>query len=198
MSIFNRIHKNGIRPIATATGATVATVECQSIRSVANVAIVAVANPPEPKNDFLSIEDESAIHNWFDFIQETDSYVISEMIERCRSDPGTRDYFIPRVRDLADTNPFPDDRRNCNQCMNLSSGGRCLAALRGEIQTGKFYHPLDNCPRRCVGYRPKSDDPDQRTGRERWPNLNQQLYRARQFEIHENAETTKTQRSQVS
>jgi hypothetical protein len=69
------------------------------------------------------------------------------------------------------TTPNDDDRRHCGDCANLSHGGRCLAAWRGEILAGGHYKPIDDLPRRCVGYAPKVNDPDQRTGAERWPNL---------------------------
>ncbi|MEE7627052.1 hypothetical protein V3O24_12835 [Methylobacter sp. Wu8] len=66
---------------------------------------------------------------------------------------------------------FADDRRHCAECCNLS-GGRCLAAWRGEIVASRQYRPIDDLPRRCEGYAPKSNDPDQRTGKQRWPELN--------------------------
>lgn len=65
-----------------------------------------------------------------------------------------------------------DDRRYCHECSNLTSKGRCLAAWRGEILAGSHYHPIDDIPRRCEGFAPKLDDPDQRAGRQRWPGLN--------------------------
>lgn len=65
---------------------------------------------------------------------------------------------------------FADDRRYCAECGNLS-GGRCLAAWRGEIVASRQYRPIDNLPRRCEGYAPKSNDPGQRTGKQRWPRL---------------------------
>lgn len=71
----------------------------------------------------------------------------------------------------ADAELFLDDRRHCSQCANLSAG-RCLAAWRGEIKAAKLYRPLDDLPRRCEGYIPKANDPDQRTGTQRWPTLN--------------------------
>jgi hypothetical protein len=62
-----------------------------------------------------------------------------------------------------------DDRRYCAECTNLAANGACRAAWRGEIQASKDYHPVDDTPRRCEGFAPKSSDPDQRSGRERWP-----------------------------
>lgn len=68
---------------------------------------------------------------------------------------------------------FPDDRRTCEQCANLS-GRRCLAAWRGEIVANRDYEPVRDIPRRCEGYAPEADDTDRRPGRERWPELNQE------------------------
>jgi hypothetical protein len=72
------------------------------------------------------------------------------------------------------TNPRDafDDRRYCHECSNLTNKGRCLAAWRGDILAGSHYHPIDDIPRRCVGFSPKANDYDQRTGRQRWPGLN--------------------------
>ena len=65
---------------------------------------------------------------------------------------------------------FRDDRRHCAECRNLSAG-RCLAAWRGEIVAARRYRPIDDLPRRCEGYAPKSNDPDQRPGTQRWQGL---------------------------
>lgn len=70
-----------------------------------------------------------------------------------------------------------DDMRPCTACANLSRGGRCLAAERGEsmgagIATSRKYTPtMPDRPQRCGAYAPKADDPDQREGWERWPFL---------------------------
>jgi len=50
--------------------------------------------------------------------------------------------------------------------------GRCLAAWRGELRAARDWVPTfpDN-PQRCIGYKPPADDPDQRHGRERWPDM---------------------------
>jgi hypothetical protein len=62
-----------------------------------------------------------------------------------------------------------DDRRYCSECQDLAPDGRCRAARRGEIQASRDYQPVDDTPRRCEGFSPKSADPDQRKGYERWP-----------------------------
>ena len=73
----------------------------------------------------------------------------------------------------------PDDRRTCEQCANLDRQRgrdgfrRCAAARRGELPyvASRDYSPVPDVPKRCEGYLPRPDDPDQRTGRERWPGL---------------------------
>lgn len=54
-----------------------------------------------------------------------------------------------------------DDRRHCHQCWQLRDG-ECLAK-RAPV--------VDDIPRRCFHYLPKLIDPDQRTGRDRWPSI---------------------------
>jgi hypothetical protein len=68
---------------------------------------------------------------------------------------------------------FSDTRRTCRQCANLSPQGRCLAAWRGERPWGALpgYSPVADLPQCCPSYRPEANDPDRRTGRERWPSL---------------------------
>jgi hypothetical protein len=55
----------------------------------------------------------------------------------------------------------PDDRRHCRTCQHLV-GSRCQA---------RRLFVMDDLPRRCFEYLPKDDDPDQCTGRDRWPEL---------------------------
>ena len=78
--------------------------------------------------------------------------------EKLNANPALEDTF------------FEDDRRYCGQCGQLTFG-RCLAAWRGEITSARVYRPVDTIPRRCAGFKPEADDPDQRTGYERWPGL---------------------------
>lgn len=70
--------------------------------------------------------------------------------------------------------PFDEwgDLRPCLLCRNLTQIGLCLSARRGEIRAARNYVPtLPGQPRRCIGYDPRSDDPDQTHGRDRWPEL---------------------------
>ena len=65
-----------------------------------------------------------------------------------------------------------DDLRPCPLCRNLTQMGRCLAAWRGELRAARDYAPTFPAqPRRCIGYDPRPDDPDQSHGRDRWPEL---------------------------
>ncbi|GMU73561.1 MAG: hypothetical protein AMXMBFR42_30140 [Burkholderiales bacterium] len=70
-----------------------------------------------------------------------------------------------------------DDMRPCTACGNLSRGGRCLAAERGEsmgagIATSRTWRPSEpERPQRCGAFTPIAADPDRRTGRTRWPFL---------------------------
>jgi len=64
------------------------------------------------------------------------------------------------------------DLRPCLWCRNLARSGRCLSAWRGELRAAPDYSPTKpGLPGRCIGYIPPADDPDQRPGRERWPEL---------------------------
>ena len=83
--------------------------------------------------------------------------------------PGSQP-IEPKPEQVSDAVFFADDRRHCSTCGNLSAG-RCLAAWRGEIVAAKQYRPIDDLPRRCEGYAPKSNDPDQRKGKQRWPGV---------------------------
>jgi hypothetical protein len=78
--------------------------------------------------------------------------------------------IMPNPEPLLDEKWLKDDRRHCFMCANLTAG-RCLAAWRGEIEAARHYRPIDDIPRRCEGYAPKSIDPDQRLGKQRWPGL---------------------------
>jgi len=91
---------------------------------------------------------------------EIQNHVIVEM-------PGSQP-IESKPEQVSDAVFFADDRRHCSTCSNLSAG-RCLAAWRGEIVAARQYRPIDDSPRRCEGYMPKANDPDQRTGKQRWP-----------------------------
>jgi hypothetical protein len=119
----------------------------------------------------LSAEEEAAIRAWLALIEETDPATIAAVIDHCQRDADARDYFTGRAAaELPKPDPFPDDRRTCDQCANLIAR-QCQAAKRGEIMASRNYEPIRDLPRRCEGYAPGADDPDKRHGRERWPGL---------------------------
>jgi hypothetical protein len=62
-----------------------------------------------------------------------------------------------------------DDRRTCAQCTELTPGGYCRAAARGELQhAARDLRPDAERLHRCPGYRPSAEDADQRPGAKRW------------------------------
>lgn len=119
----------------------------------------------------LAASEETAIRAWLALIEETDPATIAEVIGQCQRDADARDYFTRRAAaELPKPDPFPDDRRTCDQCANLIAR-RCQAAKRGEIVASRNYEPIRDLPRRCEGYAPGAADADRRPGRERWPGL---------------------------
>lgn len=172
MSLLNLIRgKSKPERFATATHATFATQAAERRRTVASVASVAVAESPQRQVASLTAGEETAIRAWLALIEENDPAAIAEVIEQCRRDAAARAYFTERAAvELPKPDPFPDDRRTCEQCANLIAR-RCQAAKRGEIVASRNFEPIRDLPRRCEGYAPKADDPDKRHGRARWPGL---------------------------
>ena len=144
------------------------------------------SNGSEPAAGFREIEgsneavvpmtagEGSAVRAWLAHIEETDEAIIAHVLDKCRTDADARYYFIRRPEELPRPVAFDDDRRRCDQCANLTGGGLCLAARRGEIVASRNYEPIRDLPRRCEGYAPKANDTDQRPARERWPGLMRQ------------------------
>ena len=119
----------------------------------------------------LTSSEETEIRAWLALIEETDPATIAEVIGQCQRDADARDYFTGRAAaELPKPDPFPDDRRTCDQCANLIAR-RCQAAKRGEIVASRNYEPIRDLPRRCEGYAPGAVDADRRPGGERWPGL---------------------------
>jgi len=123
--------------------------------------------PPPPTLEPMTADEEEVIAGWLEYIGETDPATIGESIRQCQKDPEARRYFLDRAEEMPATD---DDRRTCNQCANLL-GRRCQSANRGEIVASRNYEPIRDLPRRCEGYAPKKGEPDQRSGKERWPGL---------------------------
>lgn len=170
MTLSNLIRKGGLGQIATATSATLATHEPASAATVASVATVAVAEPKAPAVA-MTREEETTIRAWLVYIKETDMNIIAHVLNQCGADVEARAYFLRRAEEVPRPVPENDDRRHCVRCANLAPSGLCLAAQRGEIIASRTCHPADHIPRRCEGYAPLPNDPDQRTGRQRWPSL---------------------------
>nr|VFJ76496.1 MAG: hypothetical protein BECKFM1743A_GA0114220_109282 [Candidatus Kentron sp. FM] len=148
-------------------------------------AVTAVPHPAESGNSdasngsigstpeaALSKIEETTIRDWLAYIEETDPEIINEVMGQCLTDAEARTYFLGRTGEVPVPYDPPDDRRHCHQCRNLIAGGLCLVAQRGEFKGIQNLHPLDDIPRRCEGYLPRPDEPDQQTGREHWPGLN--------------------------
>ena len=163
MTLSALIHKNKTGKVATLTVATIATQTQQAQPTVAKVASVTVANPPEAKNAALFVTVYTPAGAALT-VQSWDAEH-AEWLKWMNPKPTAQALIL--------TTPDVDDRQHCADCANLSHAGRCLAAWRGEILAGNHYKPIDDLPRRCNGYAPKANDPDQRTGAERWPGLNQ-------------------------
>ena len=66
-----------------------------------------------------------------------------------------------------------DDRIRCTDCSWLSMSGVCRAAgpKHNPVVANRGYQPVRDQPRRCEGFSPYGDNPDQRRGSERWPGL---------------------------
>ena len=66
-----------------------------------------------------------------------------------------------------------DDRIRCTDCSWLSLSGVCRAAgpKHKPVVANRGYQPVRDLPRRCEGFAPYADNPDQRRGFERWPEL---------------------------
>lgn len=162
--------KTDERTLSTVTAAPVPGKFESSSASIGSNGSAPVAVFPEIQVvNAVTAHQESAIRSWLAQIEETDETTIAHVLNRCRQDTDARDYFIRWV-EVPRPDPF-DDRRRCDQCLNLTGRGLCLAARRGEIVANRDYEPVLDLLRRCEGYMPGGDDPDRRTGRERWPDL---------------------------
>lgn len=70
-------------------------------------------------------------------------------------------------------NTLDDDRIRCSDCSWLSMSGVCRAAgpKGNPVVANRGYQPVRDLPRRCEGFAPYANNPDQRRGLERWPGL---------------------------
>ncbi len=143
----------------------------------------------------LAPEDEAAIRAWLARIGEGDPQTIADVLRQCRADPEALRYFLERARPY-DAEAFEeraaiaehngglnrtdaealawredDNRRRCSECANLVGRICRIAAPGGLVPARRGYEPFKDILRRCEGFTPTADDPDQRTGLERWPGL---------------------------
>jgi hypothetical protein len=79
---------------------------------------------------------------------------------------------VARVFPHPQSLPDLDDRIHCATCRNHT--GRECSAWR-EVGATRGYMPIDDLPRRCLGYRPGRDEQDQRSGAQRWPTLERRI-----------------------
>jgi hypothetical protein len=86
--------------------------------------------------------------------------IVSHTPQPTITDDSAQSQSVPR--------PDLDNRRRCIECGNLNDAGACLAAQRGQIIARRRYTPISELLRRCEGYAPMRDDPDQRTPSDRW------------------------------
>jgi len=120
----------------------------------------------------MTAEEETAIRAWLALIEETDPATIAEVIGQCQWDADVRDYLTGRAAaELPKTDPFPDDRRRCSQCLNLRGRGCMIAKPSGLVSANVGYRPVADTLQRCAGYLPNATDTDQQSGGERWPGL---------------------------
>jgi hypothetical protein len=119
----------------------------------------------------LRPSEEAVIRAWLIYIREDDPTIIAEVLALVTSNPAEKERLLKEAREKLCLVDSSDDRRYCDQCTMLTVGGGCLAAIRGEMPVLPSYKPVLDLPRRCIGYMPKPDEPDQRSGRQRWPGL---------------------------
>ncbi|RYF47360.1 MAG: hypothetical protein EOO38_12335 [Cytophagaceae bacterium] len=119
----------------------------------------------------MTKEEETAIRAWLAHIEETDPATITAVLDKCLTDVDERKVLLQWAKEVPRPSAVDDDRRRCDQCVNLTERGLCLAARRGEINATRVHKPVRDLLQRCIGYMPKATDRDQRSGRERWPGL---------------------------
>ena len=118
MTLSALIRKGVLARSATATPATIATQQSGQMSIVASVATVTVAVKPEssiepkkhPPSLELSADEESIIRAWLTYIEETDSEIIADVLDKCRSDNGARVYFLDRAEEVKNTLTLDDSR----------------------------------------------------------------------------------------
>ena len=161
---------------ATATVATTATLAPRNPPTVARVASVAVATPTNGPRILATKADSSELARLLALILPGDDEGQREALPIACADPDAAlKSFRALTAGLAPQMPDPlpqpsSSMSTCEACRNLTTlrdrdgFRRCSAALRRR-------NPVPDIGRRCEYFRPLPGDPDQRTGRERWPML---------------------------
>ena len=165
MTLSALMKKGGLCELATAIPATAATEAGEKAGTVARVATVVVANPPSAKSTPpapMTADEESAIRAWLAQIEETDAAIIAVVLDQCRADVAARGYFLRQAAEVPRAVAFDDDRRYCDQCMNLRRDVCTIAEPKAGalVVANRGYRPVREPPRRCAGYAPGPDDPD--------------------------------------
>lgn len=96
MKISELIKKGALTKAATMTAATIATTTPKTHANIAGVATVAVID----NNEMLSSAEEQKILAWLKHIEEEDVIIINEVIEICRNNLTSRQYFLKRAEEV--------------------------------------------------------------------------------------------------
>ena len=114
MSLSALIKKGELAKIATVTPATIATQEDDKAITVADVATVTVAKGTELASALLPNE-EADILAWLAHIDETESVIIAEVLDSCRTDMDARRYYLKRSEEVPEpvASNYDVTCRNC-------------------------------------------------------------------------------------
>lgn len=119
--------------------------------------------------DLMTAEQEAAVRAWIAHVGGRDPELIAAILDDCRTDADALAYYLKRSDEIPKpVSECDDDRRLCTQCANLSPRGRCLAAQRGGIDRIPNFEPMPDKLQYCIAYAPGPEDPDRRSGWERW------------------------------
>ena len=121
--------------------------------------------------DFGEIE-ENAIRAWLAHIEETDSDIIAEVLDKCRADPQARDYFIRRAEEVPQLNTYAG-RVACGDCLHFERIGHPHLGhcTKGEPEDVAGLWDTDR--RYCDRYLPKPNVTNHDPNRKPRPNPNQ-------------------------
>lgn len=99
MIINNLIKKGFLTNNIMLTSATIATDEPVKLSTVAEVATVAVGNSNNSCGSLTSNEKQKIL-SWLEYIGEKDPLIIIEVLESCRNDVDSRQYFLQRAKEV--------------------------------------------------------------------------------------------------